>query len=111
MKEYPKKIRWQLRELANLACEKELGVELEALAAKFEDWKAGRISADDLCDLIHKFHQGPARKIYERYSVPSQAGVVVPAAVAAGVLTREDVPDETWGWIEETVEIFRRLNS
>ncbi len=65
---YTKAERRQLRELAGLAGDRELGAELARLEASFAEWRAGRISPYELSDRIHKFHQGPARDLYVLYT-------------------------------------------
>ena len=65
-----------------VAHERELGHALLGLRAQFDRWERGEISADDLNDLVHQFHQDPSREIWKR------------AAVAADMLRREELPDE-----------------
>lgn len=89
--------RRQLRELAGLAYERELGAALAELEAAFRAWRAGRLSPHDVSDRVHGFHQGPARKLYTLYAgLPPEhaaarglaAGLLAPADVAPELLER-----------------------
>ena len=62
MQQYPKHIKRLIREYVSRAYEAELGRELEKLEQHFATWRNGEIGAEDLKDLIHEFHQGPARE-------------------------------------------------
>jgi hypothetical protein len=93
MQELPKPIKRALRDLAASAYEIELGRALEALHGEFDRWRRGDITAFDLSEAIHQFHQGPARELYGRY-VMGSAHHAVAYAVATGVLNRSEVaPD------------------
>ena len=50
-----------VRGLAGEAYERELVVALRSLREAFVHWEAGSISASDLTDRIHEFHNGVAR--------------------------------------------------
>lgn len=63
--------RTRIRELAALAHERELEAELRALEDVFARWHAGELSAFDVSDVIHAFHQGPSRKLFTAYTGPN----------------------------------------
>jgi hypothetical protein len=104
--ELPKHIKKQLRELAGQAYENELAAELHKLAEHFDAWKAKKIAAGDLVNLIHKFHNGPARELFRWYNDPDVRAMVA-AAVAHGVLDRESVPDDVWPYLESAIHLFQ----
>jgi hypothetical protein len=93
MDELPKPIKRALRELAGTAYSVELGRALEALHGEFDRWKRGDITAFDLSEAIHQFHDGRARELYGRY-VTGQTKAAVAYAVAHGVLDRSKVAPE-----------------
>ncbi len=64
----PKRIKARLNTLADLAFEREWVRELTPLAARFDDWQAGQITAGELNDLIHPYHNGPSRDLFKFYS-------------------------------------------
>ena len=68
MNEYPKRIKRELKELAGQAYENELGRELGDLARHFDDWREGKIGASDLTELVHQYHNGPARELWKKYN-------------------------------------------
>jgi hypothetical protein len=61
MGEMPKRVKHALREVAMRAHEEELRRAIVPLAEAFEQWRAGKVSSGELVDLIHNFHQGPAK--------------------------------------------------
>jgi hypothetical protein len=83
----------QIRELAALAHERELGRELGEVEAEFGRWRRGEMDAHALTDAIHKFHNGPARKLYSLYT-GDMLEVVVASAIARGVVTEDEAPPE-----------------
>lgn len=59
--------RRRLRELSGIAHERDLSTELAKLEADFRRWRAGELDAHELSNLIHRFHQGPARQLFSKY--------------------------------------------
>jgi hypothetical protein len=104
---YPKAVWRNLRDLVGLAYEVELGRELGKLAEHFDEWREGKIDAFDLTELVHKYHQGPARELWKRYADRPMVEMQVASAIARGILRREDVPEETWPYVEELIERYR----
>jgi hypothetical protein len=88
-----KRTRREIRELAAKAEELELRAALRPLADDFKRWEIGEIDSFDLKNLIHRFHQGPARDIYVHYDTnhpePQVAG-----AIASGLLDRATISAE-----------------
>ncbi len=82
----------QLRELAALAYERELAHELGSLERAFQGWRQGRIDAFELTNLIHRFHNGPARQLYDRYERGDRR-LVVAGAVVTGIIDEAEVPE------------------
>ncbi|HEY5281739.1 MAG TPA: hypothetical protein VIM14_03020 [Polyangia bacterium] len=82
-----------IRELAALAYERELGTELGKVEAEFGRWRRGETDAHALEDVIHKFHNGPSRKLYSLYT-GGMLELVVAGAVARGVVSAAEIPQE-----------------
>lgn len=82
--------RRRLRELAELAYERELSRELADLETEFGRWRSGETNAFDLSEAIHIFQQGAARELFSRYGRSSQE-LVVAQAIRAGVISRDEV--------------------
>ncbi len=91
MLEYPKHIKRAIRELAGVAYEEEMKRELGQLAQGFDDWRAGKIDVWELHRRIHKYHDGPARALYNQYN-ESHQDMLVAYAIVRGVISQERVP-------------------
>jgi len=90
---YTKAIAKKMRELASQAYERELRRELEKLAEQFKSWQDEQIDTWDLENAVHKFHNGPARELYKRYTGLSPAEVL-PYALFRKLITYEELPPE-----------------
>src|SRR5512138_545851 len=89
MRDLSKSEKRKLRELASLAHERELARELESIEKEFARWHGGEINAFDLAELIHKFHDGPARELYSYYN-NGMHEYVVAYAIARGIVSEEE---------------------
>lgn len=107
MKDYPKPIKKRLTALADQAYERELARELTQLAARFDDWRAGRITPWELNDQIHRYHNGPAWELFKFYDYGGSPQFAVARAVAEGVLKEKEIPAEVWPYIQEMVQFCR----
>ena len=105
MSETPKRIKKLIREYAAIAHDRELGRALQELHADFDRWEQSDISALQLNEQIHEFHQGPSRKIWVKYSTHGrEAGLA--AAIVAGVIPKEEVPDDLLQHLERLIEFY-----
>jgi len=93
MADTPKRIKRLLREYAAAAHEEELRRALLPVSEAFGRWGRGELASSELSEIIHKFHQGPARDLWVRYNTPHPE-MVVAFAVTTGVLGRDTVPAE-----------------
>jgi hypothetical protein len=66
--EIPKAVKRQMNALVGTAHELALKNALLELDAQFDRWRRGDIDPFEPADLVHKFHDGPAREIYNRFS-------------------------------------------
>jgi hypothetical protein len=73
--------------------------------AQFERWQRGEIAAADLNDLIHQFHQGASREIWNKYAT-NRLEPAIGSAVAAGILRREELPEELLGHVAAVIEFY-----
>ena len=88
-REFTKAQRRRLRELGAIAYERDLSAELSKLETEFGRWRAGEIDAHELSDRIHRFHQGPARKLFSMYD-HSNLDFAVAHAIHRGSITEEE---------------------
>lgn len=58
MKDYSKKTKAELRQVREIAYERDLSGCLAIVYEQLGAWQAGKISAFDANDLIHKYHDG-----------------------------------------------------
>lgn len=101
-----KRIRRLLREFAAVAEEAELRRALLPLADAFKRWERGELDSFALKELIHQFHQGPARDIYLRYD-RSRLEPSVARAIVSSVVDRAAVPAEVLDNLAGLIEFFQ----
>lgn len=82
--------RKELMRLDGLAYERELTKALEALDENFRQWKKNKITAFELGDLIHKFHNGVARDLWFFYT-RGHAEFNVRHAITEGIILKSEV--------------------
>lgn len=105
MAEISKRLRRLLREYAGKAHEAELREALEPLAEAFKRWERGEIDSFDLKELIHRFHQGPAREIYLYYDGRFPAPQVA-RAIVNGLIDRTTVPAELLDYLAKDIDFY-----
>lgn len=93
MADTPKRIKRLLRELAGAAHEEELRRALVPVAEAFKRWEHRDLGSGELSEIIHRFHQGPARDLYVRYNTV-RLEMAVAYAITAGILDRQTIPAE-----------------
>jgi hypothetical protein len=103
MRDLPKPIKRALRQLMDVAYERDLHRELEKLDQNFAAWREGAINSFELNELIHKHHNGPSRELWSRYSSYSYADMLVASAVVEGLIKEEEVPPEVLAAIRQQI--------
>ncbi|MBI4519225.1 MAG: hypothetical protein HY701_00185 [Gemmatimonadetes bacterium] len=89
----PKRIKRLLREYAAAAHEEDLRRALLPVAEAFKRWERKELDSAELSEIIHSFHQGPARDLWVRYTTP-HLEMAVALAITTGVLSRDTIPAE-----------------
>jgi hypothetical protein len=105
MADIPTRVKRLLREFAGKAHEAELREALEPLAEAFKRWERNELDSFELSDLIHRFHQGPARDIYVRYT-NNYLKDPVASAIASGLIDRATVPAELLDHLANLIQIY-----
>ena len=95
------------RPFVGQAYENELATELAKLEKRFEDWRAGKICAGELAEIIHQYHNGPARDLWSKYNQNPYTELLIASAMVRGILQREDVSEEVWPYVEAAIERYR----
>ncbi len=93
MADMPKRIKRFLREYAAAAHEEELRRALLPISEAFGRWARRELGSGELSEIIHRFHQGPARELWVRYNT-LHLETAVAFAITTGVLGRETIPAE-----------------
>ena len=103
----------KVRHLAGIAWERELRNEIRGIAAAINEMENGSLSAFDVNDRIHKFHNGASRDLYRQYS-ESLPWLGVSQAFFDRVLTDDDLvdaSDEVRTGIAEFAASFAKLEA
>jgi len=104
--EYTRKEKAILRQLASEAWESELTGELEQLFESFCSWADKGISAFDLSDQIHEFHNGVSRELYKRYTaLPPE--IAVARAVVLGIFSEASIDPSLLEKLRPLIEAHR----
>jgi hypothetical protein len=111
MRELPKNIKRQLRDLVGRIYELQLDRALGALAGEFEAWKRKEIDAFELEKRVHQFHQGPARELYVQYGSASSLNLelLVAHAVQEQILSKDDIPAEVLPYLENALAFYQEV--
>lgn len=109
MQDLPKPIKRALRQLMDVAYERELHRELEKLDQSFAAWREGTLNSFELNELIHKHHNGPSRELWSRYSSYRDADMSVAYAVVEGLIKEEEVPPEVLAAMSQQLGFYRSL--
>ncbi len=99
--------RRRIRELAGTAYDRELSRELGKLEHDFTLWRRGEIDAHELSDRIHRFHQGPNRRLFSIYT-GSDLEMAVAAAIARGTVTEDEATAEVVDLLRGSIEFARQ---
>ena len=63
------------------------------LPRRFKRWEREELDSGELSEIIHKFHQGPARDLWVRYNT-AHLEMAVAFAITTGLLSRDTIPTE-----------------
>lgn len=107
MYNFSKKERKMLRELANLAHERELKSELKNLNNEFKKWEKGDIDSFELNHKIHLFHNGPSQDLYSKYNGIDTPDIVVGWAIANDILKEEEVEENLIKKLKPLIERYK----
>ena len=107
IRDYSKSMKRQIRELRAQAHENELASELTKLEQKFADWHAGKIGAGELSQIVHQYHNGPARELFSYYD-SGDDDLLVASALVRGILSEADVPEEVRQHIQRLIDFCKK---
>jgi hypothetical protein len=107
MHTFTKLQRRRLRDLADIAYEREVKLSLEPLAASFEDWRMGKISSLALSSLVHEYDYGMSRSLWGKYQ-SRYYDVIIAAAVAKGILSEQEVGADIIQVLSSTIQFMKQ---
>jgi hypothetical protein len=110
MPETSKRIKRLVRQYATIAHERELGQAMGDLNVQFARWRNGEISAVELNDVIHQFHEGASREIWRKYAT-NRPEAALGLAVATGVLQKEELPAELLQHLAGFIDFYQAEQS
>jgi hypothetical protein len=102
---YRMKSQSLIRKYAAIAHDRELSAALHELRGQFERWEQGTISAAELNDLIHEFHQVRSRDIWAKYAT-NHLKPALAIAVANGILRRDELPAELLQYLGGAIAFY-----
>jgi hypothetical protein len=108
-RKFTKQERARLRQLAEEAWEAELEIELKTLFEDFGRWVRKGMTAFDLSEKIHEFHNGISRELYGRYTTLNPI-ITVSRAVALNILGEEKLGAALHEKLSEEIETFANGN-
>ena len=110
MPETTKRIKRLVREHAAIAHDRKLGLALGDLDVQFGRWRNGEISAAELNDSIHRFHDGASREVWRKYST-NRLEAALGFAVATGILRKEELPAELLQHLTGFIDFYKAEQS
>lgn len=103
---HTRKEKAALRQIASEAWESELSSELVKLFEDFCTWTDHGMSAFDLTDRIHEFHNGVSRELYKRYTaLPPE--IAVARAIVLGLASEESIDPPLLEKLRPLIEAHR----
>jgi hypothetical protein len=97
-----------LGELADEAWNAELSDHLLELYEDFGRWAEARMSAVDLVEKIHEFHDGMARELYKRYAT-LEPTTSVARAIALAIIDQKALGESLGPKLAHEIQVFREM--
>ena len=94
-----------MRQLIDIAFERELDQELALLYQDFQKWRNKEIDGFELNGRVHKYHQGSSREVWKTYNY-MDLDTAVSRAFALGLLKKEDIEEDILEIIETRIDLF-----
>lgn len=105
MHDTSKRIRRLVREWAGIAHDRDMRKALGELRIQFGRWERGEIDSFELNEFVHQYHDGVSREIWKRYAT-NHLEPAVAAAVADGVLRKDELPAELLQHVAGLIEFY-----
>lgn len=102
---YSRVTRARLRTLAAKVRHAELEANLAKLEENFRAWRADRITAEELQERVHAFHQGPGLEWYKD-ALDRRPIATLVRGLGSGLLQLNELPDEARPGMARSVSIL-----
>ena len=103
----PKNIRRKLKELSLKSYEIELRMHLGKLYNHFKDWDNHKLKSGELSDLIHEFHHGASRDMYNFYNTVDPE-MAVGRAIVFKYISEEEISEDVYPYISNSIVYFKK---
>jgi hypothetical protein len=107
MTKLPKKFTKQLKDLVNIAYEREADIRLQEFSKSVDEWRKGLLGGVELISLIHEFDRGQSKAftgMYDRLDPP----LLVSRALVEGFIKNDEVPKELLGILKNVIEFYKK---
>ena len=75
------------------------------MSEAFGRWEKRELGSGELSEIIHQFHQGPARDLWVRYNTP-YLEMAVAYVITSGVLARDTIPGELLAYLAGAMRFY-----
>ena len=106
MQGYNKKMKKEIRSLAEIAHKRELENSLKDLQDKFRKWNKKKIDVMQLDHEIYVYHVKTSRAIFKKYNNDNQLDMAVSSAAARGIIESEELSDELQEALKPVIKRF-----
>ena len=106
MQKYNKKIKKEIRRLAEIAHKRELENALVDLKQKFSDWDNKELDTFKLDHEIYLYHVQTSRAIFKKYNNDNQLDMAVSSAAARGIIEKEEIDEEVYEILKPIINRF-----
>ena len=108
-REQARSFKLELSQLARSAYEREMDTALQELDSWFDQWKIQNISAIELSEKIHRFHQDDARELWSKYVSNTLHDLLVAAAIQKGIIRSNELSEELLEFLKPKIKLYRNL--
>lgn len=96
----------QLREIVNIAYEREANNRLLDLSESFDDWRNELLGGGELFSLVQEFGQRQVKAIMDMYD-SLEPELLIARAVVEGFLTEDEIRKVLSGRLKKAIEFYR----
>jgi len=103
-----KELKKELLALTQIAYEREMNTAITLLDQEFDLWRQKKLSAIDLSEKIHRFHNDTAKEIWHQYVPNTFHDLLVAKAIQKGIILRKEVSSELIEFLAPKIKLFEQ---